>query len=171
MIEFVDVYRESIIYTLMGLIVLCACFQRVEEDLYASVIYSMSLVIHSAIALYEPTGLYYFTAMITSLAVIFMLEKFVSPTPLIESLQKVCLVSIMLNMFGWFLYMLLFPPIYYSISFMVLYSWAILILIKGSRDGVAGNMDGNIDVGRRNIRILADLYTGMEPVRKDTKAQ
>lgn len=79
---------------------------------------------------------YYVSAALFDLLVIAGLFLYPMKTRLIEELQRISIVSIMLNFFGWIAWMLYFPPTAYNVSFMMLYTWTIITLLRKERGHV-----------------------------------
>lgn len=72
---------------------------------------------------------YYGSAALFDLTTI-MLTAYLRPIPqIVPRLHIVCLASIIMNCFGWVLWMLYFPPIVYNQSFIALYFAAIVAIL------------------------------------------
>lgn len=78
----------------------------------------------------EATGfLYYFSASLANLLIIFMI-LLSSCSQMAKRLSIVLLASISVNFYGWVIYELYYPPITYNNLYIVLYIWAIIVLVS-----------------------------------------
>ena len=97
-----------------------------------------SLTISHSLLLSELDGLaYYGSAAIFDL-LFMIITSSMSPVPdMIFSLYKVCLASMVVNAFGWVLWMTYQPHVLYNCAFLVIYGWAFVVLLRR----------GKVDVG------------------------
>lgn len=115
--------------------------QPTRARCYASVIYVGELILHDAVLGAETGLLYYLTAAAGSTLVI-VFTGAVTPVPaLIVRLHWICLISIVLNFYGWLIWLAYWEPVTYNAAFVLLYVAAFLALIKRDRDDVGGIAD------------------------------
>ena len=109
---------------------------------------------------------YYGSAALFDLAII-IITSAIRPVPrLVVRLHRICIVSILLNLVGWTLWTLYYPPILYDAAFFLVYAWAIITLT--GRDG-PNDMGGYTLVSRiasdrcrTNTRYSSSFYYGGE---------
>lgn len=92
---------------------------------------------------------YYGTDAIFYLIVILAIASLPKASSFAVSIQKICLAAVVLDYFGWLIWMLYIPPTIYNAAFMVLYAYTIMILLKGEREDVG---DNPVDVGVASLR-------------------
>ncbi len=112
------------------LIAICVLvvLQPTEERMIVATIYAGLCVIHN-IASVEFVGFtYYMTAGMFDLVILALLCSYGAAGRLTRNLISVCMVSIVLNFYGWLIWFLYQPPMTYNIASMALYLIAILIL-------------------------------------------
>lgn len=144
----------DILPLLLAAVIIVALFQPTDERLFAGSMFAITSAIHY-IAFYNIDGIaYYGSAALTDLAVIFLTIRLRIISKTIEHLQNICVVSILLNGIGWVVWMLYLPPDVYNTSFIILYSAAIITLLRKDES----DADGAYKLGRRhhNIRPFSD---------------
>jgi hypothetical protein len=82
---------------------------------------------------------YYGTDALFYLIVIYVIGLLGRKTILTNALQKISIVAIALDSFGWLIWMLYIPPTGYNVAFMALYAWTIIILLRGEPEDVGSN--------------------------------
>lgn len=117
-------------------IVAVTLFQPNKARFAAAAIFAAITLSHETL-LKEETGiLYYGTAALFDLAIMIILVGMVNMTKTALTLQKICLGAILVNFGGFVLWFFYYPPIYYNIAFVVLYSWAVIALIRKDKQDV-----------------------------------
>ena len=86
---------------------------------------------------------YYASAAVLDSAIIAITANFKETSQITRSIHRICLASIVLNAAGWITYMLYIPPVGYNLSFIFLYLWSIIVLMKRDR-----RYDGNFTMDR-----------------------
>jgi urea transporter len=98
-----------------------------------AVVFTVATLAHCIIGEYIDGGAYYLSAAILASAIINITLGFKETSPITQSIHRICLVSIVLNAAGWVIYRRYFPPEVYNLSFIFLYLWAIMVLMKRDR--------------------------------------
>ena len=90
-----------------------------------------------------PGELYYFCAAIADLGIVFCIYKLKTYDWLAESLQRLCLISVVLNLLGWIMYEMYLPPNLYNLSFIIFYGASVIVLTLGGskRDNTRASSD------------------------------
>ena len=126
-----------IISVLIGIITILALLQNNQRRTPA-LICALMLLVHD-VFLSELDGLlYYASDALFCLMIITMISNLRETPELIIKLHKIFLIGIVLNLYGWIIWMLYLSPVSYNIPFMLLYGSVIIALL--SWDGVE---DGN----------------------------
>lgn len=82
---------------------------------------------------------YHGSAAIFDLLIIILVSG-IRPLPeLVLSLHRICAASILINVTGWVIWVLYFPPILYDLAFVALYAWLVVTLISRDKKNVGGN--------------------------------
>ena len=123
---------------LLWVVVITAIFQPNAPRLVASVSF-VSITRAHEFFLSETTGIgYYGSAALFDLATMAVLRG-INPVPkMVLSLQKICIVSIGLNLAGWILWMCYLPPTAYNLAFIGIMLWAIVVLTIRDESDVGG---------------------------------
>lgn len=119
--------------------------------------------------LLSPVGgfLYYIASSTAALAIIILTSSIRPITKLAVNLQKICLASIVLNFFGWVMWMLYMPPVMYNSLFIALYVCALLTLITRNKSDV-----GEYKLDSRNSRFRSNYNPGiLGRIKHDHPAQ
>ena len=104
----------------------------------AALIFAASLLIHD-VFLSELDGLlYYGSAALFDLMVITWLANLKGTSELTVNLLRISLASVVLNFTGWLMWVSYLEPSLYNISYVLLYSCAIIALIKEEGTGYGG---------------------------------
>jgi len=118
---------------LILIIAALAILQPTPTRQKAALICAAAYLTHDAL-FSELTGLeYYASAAEFDACIIFVTANMAHPCRLIKDIQRVCAISIALNVVGWVMYMLYVPPALYDFSFTLLYLWTIIILLRKDR--------------------------------------
>lgn len=83
--------------------------------------------------------LYYGSAAFFDLVIILLLAALYAPCDMILKLQKVCLVSILVNLIGWVCWYLYLPPVVYNVAFLLIYLHVLVILSHDLGDTTVGS--------------------------------
>jgi hypothetical protein len=147
------------IYTAISVLLFCLFFvaflQPSAPRFFAAVTF-VSITLFHEFALSDWDGLaYYSSAAFFALAIIGITSG-INPIPkMVINLHKICLASILLNFFGWFLWFFYFPPLLYNLAYIILYAGALFIMLDRRGDDVG---DFALDSWRSCIRF--DTYPG-----------
>ena len=126
---------------LVALIALASVMQPNSQRLFVGLAYSV-LLIASDLLLSNSMGLlYYYGSAVFDVATIIIISRVAKVSSMVLTIQKICLVSILLNFFGWVMWELYMPPVMYNSLFIALYVYALLTLVRRS----------SIDVGEYTL--------------------
>ena len=134
-------------------IVITATRNLSDVDRFSAYIFCLSAIIFDVAGELIPPNmgyLYYIGVSLTSLAVIYILEKHLRATDFIVKLQQVCIGFILVSLFGWLAYMLYFSSIAYSLLCTLLYL-QLLSLTTNGIENVLG--DNAMDSGRVGLYV------------------
>lgn len=93
---------------------------------------------------------YYVSAAIFDSAIILFLGKYKHEYMLASDLQKLAFISILLNAYGWVIYMLYLPPMTYNAAFIAFYAFSIYVLLR--REGKKNVGDNSVGFWWSHIR-------------------
>ena len=96
-------------------------------------VFTGAVLLHCVMGEYIDGGAYYISAAGLDSAIITITANFKETSQITRSIHRICLASIVLNASGWVTYMLYVPPIGYNLSFIFLYLWSIIVLMKRNR--------------------------------------
>ncbi len=127
-----------IITVLIWLIIVMAFFQPNAPRLFAAITFVGITALHELFfSNYE--GLYYYGGAALFDLFIIILISGINPVPkMVLTLQKICIVSMLVNLLGWILWFLYYPPLIYNVSFIGIYIWVLITLIKRTECYVGG---------------------------------
>ena len=135
---------------LLALIVIASVIQPNRQRLFAGLVYSGLLIVNELL-LFNETGLtYYAGSALFDLAAIIIISHAAKVSSMAVNLQKICLSSIILNFFGWVMWMLYMPPVMYNSLFVALYVCALLTLITRNKSDVGEHALDSGDLGIRS---------------------
>jgi hypothetical protein len=119
-------------------VAVAACFQPNAPRLFAALIFVAFALLHEWL-LADATGLrYYSSAALFDLAII-VLTSGIRPLPkMVLHLHIVCMVSVLANFGGFWLWYSFHPSIVYNLTFVAIYAWALFVLIKRTDRDVGG---------------------------------
>ena len=133
-------------------IMLVVCLiQPSAQKVFAAITFAGITSLHD-LGFSDYDGLLYFvSAGVCDLAIIILVSG-IRPIPRVALvLIKISLVSIVANFFGWVAWVLYYPPLAYEVSFMLIYSFAVVTLLrKGSDEDDMGGF--TMDCWRSCIR-------------------
>ena len=134
---------------LLALIAIASVIQPNRQRLFAGLVYSGLLIVNELL-LFNETGLtYYAGSALLDLAAIIIISHAAKVSSMAVNLQKICLASIILNFFGWVMWMLYMPPVMYNSLFIALYVCALLTLITRNKSDVGEYKLDNRNFGFR----------------------
>lgn len=130
---------DAITFLIYALLVV-AFIQPNAPRFFAAVSFVSIIALHEFL-LSDLDGLqYYGSAALLDLLII-VVTSGINPVPkMVLSLHKLCIASILANALGWVIWFFYFPPLVYDAAFVLIYTWALIILIK--RDGLHGMVGG-----------------------------
>lgn len=118
--------------TLVYLIVFAAFLQISIYRVYPALIFAGMTLAHSMVSDgFEPVTMY-LSAAVTDLLIISLVM--VNSSDLTRKLILISIASIILNGAGWLLWRSYNPPFLYDIAFVVLYTYTIVVMLRGSGD-------------------------------------
>lgn len=119
-------------YLVLALMVL-AVLRPTYAGQRVAVVFAGAALFHCIIGEGLDGSAYYLSAAVLDSAVITITANFKGVSQITRDIHRICLVSIVLNAAGWVTYMLYIPPVGYNLSFIFLYLWAIIVLMKRNR--------------------------------------
>lgn len=114
-------------------VILAAFLQPSKTRRRTALCFVLPLIVSELTYSYVTGQLYYFYASLIAIFISFLLQFASSPTRFALNLQLICIVSIVLNVFGWAIYRLKFQPDIYNNAFIILYAITLLLMIFGRR--------------------------------------
>lgn len=145
--------QPSLVHFLTLVIVGVAILQPTLERRVVALMFASMTFIHNTFMHTLDGLMYYATDALFYLIVIFAISLLNSKTILTNELQKISIVAIALDYFGWAIYMMHIPPTGYNVAFMALYVWSIIILLRGEPEDA-----GNTEMDSGNGFILRHAY-------------
>lgn len=144
---------DSLLDILIILIIVISFCQRDPYHATVGTNFAMLICAHDLLcSALKLEGLaYYGLAAVFDLAFIVTTISF-RDSKMLDSLYNICLTSIVLNFFGWILWFVFVSPIVYDISFLCLYIWAVVVLLK--RDDYVGGFG----VGRTGTNFHFNIF-------------
>lgn len=128
-----------IVTLLIFIVGLCAIFQPTKARREAALVFIVITMLHELL-FYDRVGLFYYgTAALFDVIIIVCTANLVVISGLVKSIHRISIASIVFNMSGWIMWRLYLPPVAYDMVFILLYAWAILVLLRGERGGARGN--------------------------------
>ena len=127
-----------IVTSLIIIIGICATLQPTKARKEAALVFICITMLHE-LFFYDSVGLlYYGTAAFFDAIIIFSTANLAVMSSLTRSIHRISMVSIVFNFSGWIMWRLYLLPSAYNMAFMVLYVWAIIVLIMGERESARG---------------------------------
>ena len=142
--------------TLVVLIALASVIQPNSQRLFAGLAYSVPLVASDLLLSNETGLLYYYGSAVFDVATIIIISRVAKASSMALTIQKICLASIVLNFFGWVMWMLYMPPVMYNSLFIALYVCALLTLITRNKSDV-----GEYKLDSRSSRFRPNYNPGI----------
>jgi len=126
------------ITVLLSLIAVTVLFQPNAPRFFAAVVFVVITLSHEFF-MSDFEGLaYYGSAALFDMGII-MLTSGINPVhQMVIDLQRICLASVFVNFMGYFIWLFYLPSTVYDMSFMVLYTWTLIILTERNGADVGG---------------------------------
>lgn len=134
-----------ILSALMVALIALSIAQRDRTRFAAAFCFSAAIVVHDAVFRNSDGSVYFLSAAAVDLLVMSALSRISEPCKVVSGLQRVCLLSTIINTVGWVAWYAFVPSAWYGTAFIALYAYAATILLDGTRDNVGrfgGNRDG-----------------------------
>jgi hypothetical protein len=134
---------DGVVLFFMLAIWLSACSQRNYTRLIVASVFTAAVLIHDIIfhTFLDSAFYYYITAVLLGLFVILTIEKMQTHTHLSGQIQIICLISMVLNLFGFYDLMKGAEPNAYMLSYILLYAWTLYVLNTGEPEYGRYEMD------------------------------
>lgn len=128
-----------IVTILIFTIGLCAVFQRTRARREAALVFTVITMLHELL-FYDRVGLFYYgTAALFDMIIIVCTANLAIISGLTKSVHRISIASVVFNLSGWIMWRLYLSPVAYNVAFILLYAWAILVLLKGERSSARGS--------------------------------
>lgn len=115
---------------LLCAVLVAAFFQPERPRAIAAAIYAGAIITHEILLSDVIGSLYYVSAGLFDMATVWLLSRIAHPCSTVLALQRVAIISIILNCFGWAIWFAYLPPTLYNYAYLGLYLWSLIILIK-----------------------------------------
>lgn len=121
---------DALTYAIVLLVLIQSSWHRVQVVF----IFAMMTFIHNLFMAHLDGLPYYLSDAMFYAFVISATAMLPKISELTMSIHRICLAAIVLDVFGWVIWMLYLPPDSYNVAFMLLYAWTIIIIISGDRE-------------------------------------
>lgn len=101
--------------------------------LYSAVIFTALTIAHDLFFRHAVDLNYYLSAALVDLLIVALTSTVIPAPKMLQSLHKICLFSVILNLIGWIMYMLYLEPAAYDAAFTLIYVYAIWVMFKKDR--------------------------------------
>jgi len=151
-------YSQYIMVLLEILILITLYFQPSESRLYTGAVFLLMLVLHEVIFSASDGLVYYGTSALCYLGIMFFTAPAVNVTKLVLDIHKICLMSIVVNAFGWVAWLAYLPPNLYNFASIVLHICGVWALLQRTRKEDHGGfeLDGGLLNFRPNISFCSE---------------
>jgi len=129
---------ETITLLLYALVAMAA-LQPNSPRFFAAILFTGVTLIHEWVLGSYGGFEYYGSAAIFDLFIIIVVGRVRPLSGMVLGLQKICVVSIFLNLVGWLMWVLYLPPLVYDTSYAGLYLWSLIIMMKRDTDDAMGS--------------------------------
>ena len=119
-----------------------ALFQPTTERRVIALIYALFTFTHNFFLQSLDGFMYYATDASFYFLVVLGISLMNKPSYFAIEIQKIAIVAVALDYFGWLIYMLYIPPAGYDAAFMALYAWSIIVLLRGDKEDARDNPVG-----------------------------
>jgi len=129
-------------------------FQPSESRLYTASVFLGMLIFHELIFKDADGLIYYGTAGLTYLGIMFFTAPAINVTKLVLDIHKICLMGIIINATGWIAWSAYLPPSLYNLASMTLHACSVWVLLQRTRKedhGRSFKLDGGLLNFRPNI--------------------
>lgn len=147
---------------LLLFVLIASAAQPTDERRVAALLFSVSAISHHAAMYYVDGWIYYFSAAMLDAFVVMLTIRMRIISPVIESIHAICYVSIVINAFGWCMWMLYMPPDAYNAAFLFVYAWLLITLLKKETSDAGRN--SSVGVGYSDV-----LSASCESNNRNTK--
>lgn len=151
---------------LICILTLVAVLQPDKERRTVAGVFCCATLLHHVYMSELDGFLYYGSAAVFDLAIISILSKMHTISNIVLKLQRICVVSILVNLIGWGCWYHYLPPDIYNLAFLFIYLWVIAALLQGTRRFDLGNT--KMDSLRSVIRSIACSGNSDSPEYKRT---
>lgn len=155
---------KMLLSALLGGLVAAAVFQPTATRFFAAVVFVSVAWAHELLFAHLDGFAYYGSAAAADLAIILAISLLAHPPRVVLTLARICLVSIVVNLFGWLLWRAYLPPEPYNAAMIGVFIWALLILISRDRQDDNG---GAVTMDRWFARLRGYSYPGVKLLSKD----
>jgi hypothetical protein len=114
----------------LGALVAAAICQPTAERFIAAAGFVAAAWIHELFFSHLEGFAYHGTAAVGALAVMIMISRIIIPSPMIISIHRICIVSILMNFMGWVAWRAYLPPDPYNVAMLVVFIWALITLSR-----------------------------------------
>ncbi len=140
---------------LIYILTLVAVFQSDKERRTVAGVFCCFVLLHDIYLSQLDGFLYYGSAALFDLAIISILSKMHIIHNMVLKLQRICIVSIIVNIVGWMCWYQYLSPIMYDSSFLFIYLWTLAVLLQKDK-----HLDlGNAPVDSLCIGICGNIVT------------
>lgn len=117
----------SALHILIGMTIF---FQCELNRFYIALVYFLSVFVHD-LFFSSTTGIvYYGSAAMFDLLAIIIISNIQPISKTTIAITNICFLSIVLNLIGWLIWFLYWPPLPYNAAFIILYASAFIALIR-----------------------------------------
>lgn len=135
---------------------LLTLMQPAGQRFFAAAAFTGFVLAHELVLSSSEGILYFGSAAMFDLIVIFLIRDVAAESSVALSLQRVCALSLITNAAGWALWFFYAPLILYNVAFLGIYAWALHVLTRRDRVNVGGN-----SLAFRVPRLRGDGFTGV----------
>lgn len=147
---------------LLGGLVAAALLQPTASRSFAAVVFVCVAWSHELYFAHLDGFAYYGSAAAADLAIIVALKLISEPPPVVLTLARICLVSMVVNLFGWVMWRAYLPPEPYNVVMAGVFVWALITLIsRDKRDEMGGST--TMDWRKPGVRFYAYPGTQLLP--------
>lgn len=139
---------------ILAIVYMSLCQSEVRRN--AAMIFSAITLIHYTLSPWLDGHIFFASAALMDLCIMILTANLIVMPKLVTRLHHICCVSIVLNCTGWIAWMLRWDLAIYALSYVFLYMWVIIILMKD--EGV--DNERNIRLGWWANRFRVHSHTG-----------
>ena len=135
-----------------------ACFQPTKPRLYVALTFTSVTLAHDIFLSSLDGFAYYGSAALGDLLIVVIISNIRPILKMTVELNKICMISIFTNLFGWSLWVFYFLPVAYNSMFVLIYAVALFTLIKRDTLNVGNHLLGGGRFGYSINRSTSVLY-------------